>query len=345
MCVEASSPERDALGRLLVPLDKSAFHSSIRRLHALFDIYVTTCPAPLPAPGLIVTPEIRTQCERCLPIREIAAAFNRLYSAALSYRPILSSTPFYQSMSWADAFASLPEQFQFSADPARLLEALLDDSDLLTRFLFASFLPSRFYGGIGRYPEQQRYVRKWLVAKNAGSVRCLDAACGTGEDTYGLALLLREAGFSPEQARIEGWTVEPLEVWSATHRRFPHDLERERLFRDNTSVLFERGFRDSIRFRHADLTAVHRTPCTTGFDLIVCNGLLGGPIINRPEQLELTVGSLTQLLAPNGILLAADHFHGGWKQKCPQNNLRALFEQFGLNSFAAGEGIGGLNPD
>lgn len=345
MCVEAPTPELDALGKLLVPLDKASFQRSIRRLHALFDIYATTCPAPLPAPGLIVTTEIRTQCERYLPVVEISAAFNRLYSAALSYQPILSSTPFYSCMCWADAFAALPEQFQASANPARLLETVLDDDRLLTRFLFASFLPSRFYGGIGRYPEQQQYVREWLITRKTGTIRCLDAACGTGEDTYGLALLLSEEGFSPEQVCIDGWTVEPLEVWAATHRRFPHDHRRETQFRVETSTLIEQGFQKNIRFCCVDLTNSLTLPEQECFDLIICNGLLGGPIIHSTDQLERTVHSLVDFLAPKGILLAADHFHGGWKQKCPQKNLRALFEQFGLHAFDAGEGICGLKPD
>ena len=74
-------------------LDKVRFRRAVHRLHLLFDIYAGTCPVPLPAPGLIVTSEIRAQCERYLPIGEVEAIFNRLYSAALTYPPILSSTP------------------------------------------------------------------------------------------------------------------------------------------------------------------------------------------------------------------------------------------------------------
>ena len=346
MHLELSATESDALGRLLARFDKNSFHQSICRLRTMFEIYATTCPEPLPAPGLIVTTETRTQCERYLPIAEITAAFNRLYSTALSYRPILSSSPFYHSMSWADTFAALPEQFQASANPARFLESLLNDRDLLTRFLFASFLPDRFYGGIGRYPEQRNFIKTWLVSREVTHLRCLDAACGTGEDTYGLALLLSSAGFSPAQVCIHGWTLEPLEVWAATHRRFPHNPGRETRFREETSTLVEQGFQKSIRFSCVDLTKIQLTSNTErNFDLVICNGLLGGPIINRTEQLEPTVGSLANLLAPHGILLATDNFHGGWKQKCPQKNLRALFEQFGLTSFDTGEGIGGLKPD
>ena len=171
------------------------------------------------------------------------------------------------------------------------------------------------------------------------------------EETYGLALLLTEQGFSPR--RPNGWTVEPLEVWSATYRSFPHDRHREALLRRATSKLIEQGFQSRIHFRCIDLTQVtinstlpkEEAVSVCQFDLILCNGLLGGPIIHEKEQLEQVVGNLVQLLAPGGILLAADNFHGGWKQKCPQAELRASFETYGLEYVETGEGIGGLKPD
>lgn len=331
-----------SLDTLINPVDKVRFQSTIRRLDKLFNSYAGTCPVALPAPGLIITPEIRAQCELYLPVQEVASAFNRLYAEALSYQPILSSTPFHNSMSWADTFRALPPQFQFSANPARLLESLLADRELLIRFLFASFLPDRFYGGIGRYPGQQKFVREWLPQRSAGTLHCLDAACGTGEASYGLAGLLSEEGLLPERIRIDGWTLEPLEVWAATHRRFPHDPQHEIRLRQATLPLFEQDFAECLHFDSVDLTAFQSS---ARFDLILCNGLLGGPIIHDNARLDHLVDTLARLLEPGGMLLAADHFHGGWKQKCPQHKLRALFEKSGLNFFEAGEGIGGLKPD
>ncbi len=350
-----ATDEADSLRKLCTTVDKNYFQSAIRRFDILFDIYTRTSHAPLPAPMLIVTPEIRTQCEIYVPINEIAVIFKRLYTVALTYPPIFSSTPFHNTMSWADTFAVLPPQFQFSANPARLLESLLADDRLLTDFLFASFLPQRFYGATGgRYPGQHDIIRKWLTTRKGSSLRCLDAASGTGEGTYGIALLLSEMLFPPEEVLIEGWTVEPLEVWAATHRRFPHDPRREAMLRTTTSELLQRGYGSRISFHCADLTEISlchalSTQETSNrddlYDLIVCNGLLGGPIIHQNTQLDRTVSNLVQLLATGGILLAADNFHGGWKQKCPQDELRALYEKYGLITFEAGEGIGGLKPD
>ncbi len=348
MHAETAGDEAESAGALIsFEFDKCRFQSAVRRFHGLFEIYAGTCPVPLPAPGLIVTPEIRTQCELYLPIADITAVFYRLYSAALTYPPIFSSTLFHHAMSWVDCFSLLPAEFQFSANPARLLESLLADDTLLTRFLFASFLPGRFYGGIGRYPGQRHFIGEWLKSRKSATLHCLDAACGTGEDTYGLALLLAAEGFSPEAIRIDGWTLEPLEVWAAAHRAFPHDRRREASLRKATAALIERGFGTVIRFRCADLAGLTGVEIDGGapFNLILCNGLLGGPIIHQKEQLERTVGNLARLLAPGGILLAADNFHGGWKQKCPQTELRALFESHGLKYVETGDGIGGLKPD
>lgn len=333
----------ESLRKLLkADINTDRFQCVIRRLQCGFDIYRSTCPAPFIAPGLIVTPEIRRQCQLYLPLAEITSAFNLLYRSALNYPPILTSTPFHKALSWADAFTELPSRLQFSVNPALLLKKLLADRDLLLEFLFESFLPRRFYGGFGRYPGQEQFIREWLGQRQNNSLRCLDAACGTGEDSYGLANLLIERGFDAEGLQIEGWTIEPLEVWAAAHCSFPHDRRREVQFREKTFLLLEKGYGSRIRFRCADLT---NPPPAEPFDLILCNGLLGGPIVNGSHEMKCVVGRLSGLLTPGGILLASDSFHGGWKQQCPQQRLRALLEMNGLKTFQAGEGVGGLKPD
>lgn len=347
ICITAAS---DGLDFPVCAVDKKNFQKSIRRLHTLFKICVDTCPVPIPSPGLRITPEIRSQCELYLPLSEITPIFNRLYSAALTYQPILSSTPFYNAMSWADVYVSLAPEFQVSGDPGQLLEELLSDVNLLTRFLFASFLPNRFYGGMKRYPGQQKFIEDWLGTRKGETLSCLDAACGTGEGAYSLALLLLERGFLPGQLRIDGWTLEPLEVWTATYRRFPHNRNYETVLKKNVESLVQRGFCGRIKFSCRDVLKPVEQPalksdCGVGYDLIICNGLLGGPIVHEKKQLEVAVSNLTGLLAAKGILLAADSFHGGWKQECPQSELRALFEKNRLKTFEAGEGVGGLKSD
>lgn len=350
-----SNSDPSSLNRLFTQrIDKNRFRTAVHRLHTLFSIYARTSPTPLPAPGLIITPEIRVQSELYLPIAYVTSIFSRLYSAALTYPPILSSTYFHNSMSWADTFASLPSVFQSSANPARLLELLLQDNDLMASFLFASFLPGRFYGGSGRYQRQREFIRDWLKKRGNGTLACLDAACGTGEETYALATLLSECEYSPDAVQIEGWTLEPLEVWAAANRRFPNDVRREAQLREATKTLIQQGFDRRISFSCRDILASNipvTHPCkgiikNNGlFNLIICNGLLCGPIIHDKDELDRAVFNLVQLLAPGGILLAADNFHGGWKQKCPQDELQAFFKKHGLMHVECKEGLGGLKPD
>ena len=342
--------EPDYLDLLVRTVEPGSFLNSVQRLNTLFKIYADSCPVPLPTPRLIITPEIRNQSECYLPIAEVTSHFYSLYRSALSYPPILSSTPFYNALSWADVFVALPPNMQLSANPARLLEALCADRTLLTEFLFVSFFPSRFYKGFGRYPKQMEFIRSWLAERKKETVHCLDAACGTGEGTYELAIMLSESGASSEDVYIEGWTLEPLEVWAAAARSFPHNREREREVRTATLPLMEKGYMRRTIFTCRDIVRPDSPPDLLRdygqrrFDIILCNGLLGGPILHKKKELELAVCNLEELLAPNGIMLAADSFHGGWKQKCPQSELRALFETNRLKTFEAGEGIGGLKP-
>ena len=137
--------------------------------------------------------------------------------------------------------------------------------------------------------------------------------------------------------RVEGWTIDPLEVWAAAHCNLPHDPLRQEALRRWTAPVFASGAERSLSFRQANLLTV--TPDRQRFHLILCNGLLGGPIINKQMEIGQIVGNLAALLMPGGLMLAADSFHGGWKQKCPHHEVRAMFASAGLAPFEAGEGI------
>ena len=308
--------------------DPARFQAGLRQLNQRFTTYAATSPQPLPAPGLLITPEIRLQSELYLPLKEIRRLFNRLYNETLSYAPILSSTPFYHCPGWADCFVDLPSWLQFSANPARLLERVLEDQQLLARFLFFSFLPGRFNGaGFGRYPDQLNFLRNWLANRGEGSLRILDAACGSGEGTWELLELVIESG-GLHKTQVEGWTLEPLEVWAAQNQLLPHDPERERIYQHRVHPLLELGYGERISFKAVDLLTERRV--SDRFDLILCNGLLGGPILHQQAQLQQVAAVLNNLLAPGGTLLVADRFHDGWKKQVPEATLTGLFGEQGL---------------
>lgn len=324
--------------------DSASFTTAIRSLGQRYLLWSNVCPAPLPAPGLIITPEIRCQAEIYLPFAEIFRAFRRFYVQSLSYPPQHCSSPFHSALSWADLYSGLPCWLQQTPNPARLLERLLADPSLRTRFLYYSFLPKRYNGaGFGRYPEQAAWLLHNLnkrLQPGKQSIRCLDAACGSGEGTWELVEILGKNGWQPDQARVEGWTIEPLEVYAAREQSLPHDPKRQQSYRQRVAALKNAGWSERVCFRAVDLLG--GIPASGAYDLILCNGLLGGPIINEPAVLAGVVTTLVKLLAPGGCLLAANRFHDGWKRKTPEQLLRGLFEISGLRTGQAGEGIAGI---
>ncbi|MDR3580302.1 MAG: class I SAM-dependent methyltransferase [Oryzomonas sp.] len=335
---------RFRLERLIPPyIDPSRFQSPIRRLRRMSAAFAAFCPPPWPSFGLCLTPETHYQSELWFPLAELQPIFDRFRRVALGYPPLPGSEPFSEASSWAGVAAVLPPPLSSCPTPARLLQRLLSDSRAREKYLFWSCMPNRFYGeAMDRYPRQTALIRQWLQQRQTGeqTVRCLDAACGDGAVTYGLARLLLNHGFTHECFRVEGWTIDPLEVWAAAHCTLPHDPLRQEVLRHWTAPVFANGAERSLSFRQADLLTM--PPDRQHFDLIVCNGLLGGPLINEREEIGRIVNNLAALLRPGGLVLATDRFHGGWKQKCPHHEVQALFASAGLAPFEAGEGVGGL---
>ena len=335
----------ERLEKLLVtgPLSDNDLNGRIARLEERFSLYAALSPHGLWAPGLVITPEMRRASEFYLPQEEIGCACRRLLVLSLKAVPFLPAAGLHSLPSWLDLLHRLQPLVR-EANPARLLRRLMGDNEFRCRFLFALFLPRHYGGGFDRYPKQAAFLRNSLTeARTPGGVRCLDAACGSGEGTYDLALLLRECGCIPEKSAVHGATIEPLELFAAAHGWFPHDPARQASFRRRIGRLFAGPGTDHIAFFREDLTG--KGNCEgEGYDVILCNGLLGGPLLNGREELERVVGRLCARLRPGGILLAADRFHRGWKKEVPDNLLREMLAGCGLKLLAAGEGVAGVRP-
>ncbi|WP_214174057.1 class I SAM-dependent methyltransferase [Geomobilimonas luticola] len=338
---------QSGLQQLLVPgplRDDDLERRSIR-LTGMFSLYATFSPHGLWAPGLVLTHGMRSLAEQCLPVAEIVRSLERMIVRSLRVSPVLAGSVIRNAATWLDLLDQLQPLVRHP-DPGRLLRELMADDGKRRRFLWRIFLPPRYGCDFDRYPAQGAVLRNWLSRNrlSAGSVvRCLDAACGTGEGTYELARIVHEAVAGWGGWRVDGTTLEPLELFSAAHGYFPHDPERQAAFRSRVAPLLTAVPAKRLSFRQGDLTLP--APATGhGYRIIVCNGVLGGPLLHEKRQLTEGVANLVALLEPGGILLAADRFHGGWKKRVSHNDLRDLLVGGGLQPLAVEDGVAGVRP-
>jgi SAM-dependent methyltransferase len=315
----------------------------VARLGERFRVYCGCYPFGLWAPGLAVEREMRTLTEAYLPLVEITRAFDRFLSVALKFPPFHAASIVHSATDWLDIL----QRFQplvARPNPATLLGRLMADEEYRRRFIFTNFMPARYGGGFGRYPGQARFLAQWLDTNRSGlasGVRCLDAGCGSGEGTYELAQLLIDKGFAAASIHVRGETLEPLELFAAAHAFFPHDREREEAFRRRIRPLFACGAAERISFHLEELGCMNSAG-EKGCDIILCNGLLGGPFFHDPGGVAETVRKISKRLNPGGILLAASRFHGGWKKLLSDQALREIFRACGLKVVAVAEGVGGV---
>jgi chemotaxis methyl-accepting protein methylase len=262
------------------------------------------------------------------------------YLCRQSCRYPVDSRPLSSVMSWPDLLVLL-SPFPSVFNPALLLRQLATEEVLRRRFLFCLSIPRSFGGGFGRYPRQTVFLANWLASNRerlAASATVLDAACGCGEGTYEVAEVLLAQGYG-RSTRIDGSTLEPLELFAAAFGCFPHDPARGEAFRERVSPILDRGGGEMIRFYREDICA--QVDVAERYDVILCNGLLGGPLFHGKEQLAGGIGRLAARLRPGGVLLVADRFHQGWKMK-QQEEVLSLLRDNNLDVVEAGEGVAGV---
>ncbi|WP_224983916.1 chemotaxis protein CheR [Geomonas agri] len=333
---------RQRLAQLLVPgsLFDAALERRIERLSAEFASYAGSYPLPLWAPGLAVTNEMRGLTEALFPLARPRALFELILRRGCRFDPLLPGSYLHSSASWLDLLQKLAPWLG-CADPAPTLRQLAEDGDARAAFLFALMLPQHFGGGFDRYREQYRWLAGWL-GEQAGSfpagMRVLDAACGSGEGTYQAAQLVAEAGLGAGSS-VHGSTLEPIELFAAAHLHFPHDRERERDYRDRVQPVLDSTTGPALEFY---LDRVDAAPLRQPYHLVLCNGLLGGPLLHEPADLAAAFAGLAARLAPGGLLLAADRFHAGWRLRVPRETLIAQMRSHGLDPIEVPEGVGGI---
>ncbi len=329
------------VSRILVPgniMDR-ILERYCTRLQERFRGYCSTCPAPEWGRGLILTPEIRSQTEMYLPISEIQSAFSYLIRRSTRYEPFLPAFMLFSALSWPDALGNFNDPPD-SSNPADFIRRLAEDGDLRRIFIASALVPCRYGGEFGRYPLQTGFLKEWLGNRRQlglAEVKILDAACGSGEQCYELAELLLEAGWKQERCMVVGETVEPLELAAAAHGWFPHDRAREIRFQRRVDSILAKGGGSMISFVRRDI----RTRLETGrrFDVVLCNGLIGGPLLNDKRLVREALRYLAERVEEGGIFLAADRFHAGWRKSVPVGMIKAELESAGFTTVDAGEGV------
>ena len=330
------------LSRLIVRgkiMDRD-IESRITRLRERFRIYASTCPHGLWAPGLALTAEARKMTDFYLPMTDLKNAFKRFLSISLKHFPPATESIVHGAETWLDALHQLQPYIGYS-DPSALLRRLMEDESFRTGFLFALFLPKQHGGSFNRYAGQLEYLRQWLKETRSGSgniLHCLDTACATGESTYELAMLLMESGMEPDSFLVHGSSVEPLEIFAAAHIFFPHDSKRQAAFRKKAEPVFSAGANKRIMFFTEDISQASDEE-RPGYDIILCNGLLGGPKYHNGDDLAAVVSSLDSRLENGGIIMVADKFHGGWKKLAPMSLLQGVFKQAGFLVYDIADGF------
>jgi chemotaxis methyl-accepting protein methylase len=322
------------------PIRNERLDRYIDRLGQLFQIYAARFPHGLWDPGLVVTNEMRSLTELYLPMAELSRALDLFLALALRC-PWTNNAGLNSSRTtWLD-FLHRMRNTGPPVDPSALLKRLAVDEDFRIRFLFTLFLPRHHGGSFRRYPVQLGYIQDWLKGRpvvSAKVIRCLDAACGTGEGAYDLAGTLLDSGIAPNAFRIDASTLEPIEVFAAAHGFFPHDRERQTAFRASMEEVLSQGCAGRISF-FQDNVIRHPRPGERRYDLVLCNGLLGGPFLSDDREVAEAISSLAGRLRQGGLLAASDRFHGGWKKGLPTSAVRDIAQQCGLHNLPVPEGI------
>ena len=129
-----------------------------------------------------------------------------------------------------------------------------------------------------------------------------DFACGTGQGTYELAACLVELSLD---FKIEGLTLEKIDVWMAKEKMTPHLDEQSYFY-----PIIEK--QNCLEFHVVDIL---NDSIREAVDLIIINGLIAGPVIQTDDAFIKIWNRLNSELKAGGIGLISDKFHDGFNKQ------------------------------
>ncbi len=247
--------------------------------------------------GLTLTPELDYVYERFLPIAEYIHDLRRVVADTLPCRawlPRVLLSPPYRSL--PDFWRRLPRRFH-----SRVAWLPNDLDEIAVHLASPTVHGARFM----RYPEQLPALVAYGLDRGLSTVRCFDFGCGTGQGTYEIAQCLDGR---VESCLVIGMTIEPLEAWMASRGRLPNPQPRAGQpitipyprpeLRSTTCIRFVAG--DMLRATFRDAA-----------DIIVCNGVIGGPKLNHDADFRQLWTVVSTCLKDGGLLVIGEQFHDG----------------------------------
>ncbi|MBR8840783.1 MAG: tetratricopeptide repeat protein [Stigonema ocellatum SAG 48.90 = DSM 106950] len=153
----------------------------------------------------------------------------------------------------------------------------------------------------------EHYVKsEWLPNRNNGILRLLSIPCSTGEEPYSLAMLLLNAGLTPDKFRIDAVDISKKALLKATNAIYNQnsfrgeDLpEKERYFQQTADGYeLSKFVRNTVNFIHGNLLEPFFL-ANKKYNIIFCRNLL---IYFDSSASSQAIDILDHLLTPKGLL-------------------------------------------
>ncbi len=195
---------------------------------------------------------------------------------------------------------------RLKSDPEEL-QALIDEVTVPETWFFRDLEPFQYFA---------EHVRRYWAPPSSGSLlRVLSLPCATGEEPYSIAMVLKELGFTYQNARIDAVDISTRALARARKALYGANSFRgdEQHYRDlyftkcDDQYHLNEDVRRLVQFRHANLLDEGFLPGSGLYDVVFCRNLL--IYFSRALQ-EKAMVKLHRLLAPNGILFVG-HAEGG----------------------------------
>ena len=230
----------------------------------------------------------RIEWERYLPVTLYMEDLYHLSKAIVPEASIPLVIHQHKFRSIVDLWHILPANFQ---------GAFTLDTENLERLLLALSSPAKFGTRLNRYPQQLNWLKE-NASLIPDQLSVIDYACGTGQGTYEIAELLKCLG---KTASVTGLTIEVLDLWMAENKSVPHlDMYEEYTYTDTDC---------EPQFMCGDINSYSSK---LHFQLILCNGLIGGPFLNQDEDYLQLWKKINEQTEKNSLFITGHSFHGAY---------------------------------